>query len=322
MSGYRARYLELSKEVFKNKIEQANSYLRNCCLCPRECNINRVIGETGFCGAGADVEIAHWQIHYGEEPPLSGKNGAGAVFFAHCNLKCVYCQNYQISQQSGIKKSISVDDLSSVMLDLQKQGAQNIDFVSPTQFAAQIIEAVYIARNKGLSLPLVYNTNGYERVEILNLLDGIIDVYLPDFKYYDDSAAVRYSEAVDYTAVAQRAISTMYAQTGDLVVDSGGSALRGILLRHLVLPEGIAGSISVLKFLADQLGTDIGLSLMSQYHPCYRADRFSELNRTITSKEYDEVVDYVQELGFEKCWIQELESHKVYLPDFEKEDVF
>ncbi|MDD5746665.1 MAG: radical SAM protein [Candidatus Omnitrophica bacterium] len=316
--GYRL----IDADVFRRRIAQAREILTECVLCPRACRVNRCAGEPGACGAGAALEVAHWQVHYGEEPPLSDNGGAGAVFFSHCNLHCVYCQNHQISQQPGIQHPISTAELSRIMISLQEQGAQNIDLVSPSHFLPQILSALFEARQQGLRLPIVYNTNGYESEPALALLDGLVDIYLPDFKYGNDADALRYSQAPDYVAAASRALRQMHAQVGDFVEDEQGRACRGLLVRHLVLPQGHAASKTVLDILKKNVGTGIGLSVMSQYAPCYRASRYPELNRPLTPREYDECTEYVQALGFTRCWIQELESNNVYFPDFSGKDVF
>ncbi|MFH2137965.1 MAG: radical SAM protein [Candidatus Omnitrophota bacterium] len=322
MDSFNPGFLKLSAQVFEDKIRQAKKHLTKCLLCPRKCAVDRFSGERGFCGAQADAEVAHAQLHFGEEPVLSASGGAGAIFFAHCNLKCVYCQNYQISQRREVSGSLTVAELAGRLIKLQFQGAQNIDFVSASHFAPQMIEAIYLAKNKGFCLPVVYNTNGYDSQETLELLSGIVDIYLPDFKYYEDQNAWKYSQVSDYAGVLMQALTLMYEQVGDLVIDDRGRAQSGVLLRHLVLPNRIAGSIAILELVAKAIGTKIGLSIMSQYHPCYQADRFAEINRTITDKEYDEVVNCACDLGFELCWIQEPASHQVYLPDFENPEVF
>jgi len=318
----RPSYLELDNKSFQQKISRAKKQLSMCSLCPHKCNVNRIKEEKGFCCAGQDLEVSHWQVHFGEEPPLSKKSGAGAIFFAHCNMKCVYCQNYQISQQPNRKKTISSEELCDIMLELKKQGAQNIDLVSPTHFAPHIIEAVYIARNKGLDLPIVYNSNGYENLDTLELLSGIVDIYLPDFKYADQDIASKYSQVTDYENIATQAIVEMYKQVQDLMLDKNGCAQRGLFVRHLVLPHRLAGSFSVLDILKKKTSVNIGLSLMSQYTPHYRAGQFNQLDRTLQIGEYNEVVEYVQKLDFKQCWIQELNSSSVYLPNFENSVVF
>lgn len=316
------RYVDLSEDEFHEKINKAKNLLSNCCLCPRQCNVNRYTGEYGICAAGAELEVAHYQLHFGEEPPLSGCGGAGTIFFPHCNLHCVYCQNYQISQQKERKHFITTNQLGSLMLKLQTQGAQNIDLVSPAHFVPMIIESIYIARNQGLNLPIIYNTNGYEAAQTLELLSGIIDVYLPDFRYANEQNALKYSEASDYVFFTKKAIKIMYHQRGNFVVDENGCARRGLIVRHLVLPSGLAESMAVLDFLKKTIGTNIGLSLMNQYAPCYRANEFEELNCTIELSGYDKIVHYAQELGFENCWIQEVESNSIYFPDFDRLEVF
>lgn len=316
-----ASYLSLDNDLFLQKIEQAKKALDHCCLCKQSCAINRNLGE-GACGAGINAEVAHWGIHKGEEPPFAGKGGAGAIFFSHCNLKCVYCQNFQISWQKQIKDSINPMQLGEIMLKLQMQGAQNIDLVSPTHFLPQIIEAIYLSRQQGLTLPIVYNTNAYESEAALALLSGIVDVYMPDFKYFNDSAAFQYSGIKNYVSTAKQAIKTMYDAVGDFTRDFQGRAYRGLFVRHLVLPENLASSFKVLDFLKQNIGVNIGLSIMSQYSPCYQAQRIDELNKKIDSVFYNKLVEYVEVLGFEQCWIQELKSSEIYFPDFQSSKVF
>ncbi len=317
-----ASYLSLDNDLFLKKIEQADKTRVNCSLCAHCCAVNRIAGDLGFCGAGKDMEVACWQIHRGEEPPLAEKGGAGAIFFAHCNLKCVYCQNFQISQQKQVKDGISPEQLGSIMLKLQMQGAQNIDLVSPTHFLPQIIKAVYLAKQQGLSLPIAYNTNAFESKAALELLSGIVDIYMPDFKYFNDSVAFKYSGIKNYVRTAKQAIKIMYDQVGDFSVDRDGCARRGLLVRHLVLPGKLAGSFGVLDFLKQETGVNIGLSIMSQYSPCYQAQEIDELNRKVDSALYHAVVERVEELGFEQCWIQESKSSDIYFPDFESSRVF
>ncbi|MFH1092647.1 MAG: radical SAM protein [Candidatus Omnitrophota bacterium] len=317
-----AKILSLNNDVFLKKIEKAYKTRENCSLCAHCCSVNRSVQELGFCGAGKDAQVACWQIHRGEEPPLAEKGGAGAIFFTHCNLKCVYCQNYQISQQQQIKDVLSPKQLGAIMLKLQAQGAQNIDLVSPTHFLPQIIEAIYLAKKQGLYLPIVYNTNAYESKITLDLLAGIVDIYMPDFKYFNDSFAYRYSGIKNYVSTAKQAIKIMYDQVGDFIVDRDGCACRGLLLRHLVLPGKLAGSFEVLDFLKQETGINIGLSIMSQYSPCYQAQGIDELNTKVESTLYDAVVERVELLGFEQCWVQELKSSDIYSPDFEASKVF
>ncbi|MFH2146123.1 MAG: radical SAM protein [Candidatus Omnitrophota bacterium] len=315
-------YCQLTNAAFRKKIETGRKILSRCTLCPHNCRVNRLQRETGFCRSSSEAEISHWQLHFGEEPPLSGQGGAGTVFFTHCNLSCVFCQNYQISQDTAQNKGLAAEELGRIMLELQKQGAQNIDLVSPTHFVPQILEAVYFARNKGLLLPLVYNSNAYENIATLELLAGVVDIYLPDYKYADDENAFNYSKIRNYAHHASRTVERMYKQVGDLLSDKEGRALRGLFVRHLVLPKRLSGSFAVLEDLKRKTNLGIGLSIMSQYAPHYRAGEFNNLSRTLMPQEYNEVVDYAKKSGFEKCWIQELSSSLVYSPDFQKRDVF
>ena len=315
-------YIGLKDDLFLQKIEKAKIALKRCCLCEHRCSIDRSGPGLGFCRAGGNAEAAYWGIHKGEEPPLSEKSGAGAVFFSHCNFRCVYCQNFQISWQKQIKDSISPKQLAVIMLKLQEQGAQNIDLVSPTHFVPQIIEAVYLSRQQGLCLPIVYNTNAYESRIALELLEGIVDIYMPDFKYFNDAIAYKYSGIKNYVRTAKQVIKAMYDAVGGLALDEYGCAYKGLLVRHLVLPGDFSGSFEVLDFLKQEIGVNIGLSLMSQYSPCYKALEINELNRKIDSALYNELVAYAQTLGFEKCWIQNPESSDIYFPDFQASKVF
>ncbi len=319
---YNPKYVALNDELFKNKIKLSKQMMGSCCLCPRQCNVDRLSGELGYCNSGNKAEVAHWQRHYGEEPPFSQKNGAGTIFFAHCNMHCVYCQNHQISQQQGSKNNISIVELADIMLKLQKEKAENIDFVSPTHFMPMVIEAIYIAKHAGLKIPIVYNTNGYENEKAMELLDGIVDIYMPDLKYGSVDAGQVYSDVLDYVYYAQKAILSMYKQVGSFKMNEQGQAVSGLFVRHLVLPNDIAASRQVLDFLHSEIGTDIGLSLMSQYAPCYQADDFQKISRVLIPQEYELIVEYAQQLGFDKCWGQELASSDVYFPDFENLDVF
>jgi putative pyruvate formate lyase activating enzyme len=321
-SGYQPRYIGLEDKVFQYKINRSREILACCCLCPRQCQVDRTAGQLGYCNAGNQAEVSHWQRHYGEEPPFSQNGGAGTIFFAHCNMRCVYCQNYQISQQQGHKNRISVNQLTDIMLKLQEEQAENIDLVSPTHFVPMLIEAIYAAKQQGLRIPIVYNTNGYEDEKIIQLLEGIVDIYMPDLKYDSEDAGLLYSGVSDYVYYAKKAIELMYRQVGGFKLNETGQAVSGLFVRHLVLPNNISASKQVLDFLHSEIGTDIGLSLMSQYAPCYRADGFKKINRVLNKQEYEPVVEYAQQLGFENCWIQELASSEVYLPDFENPDVF
>ncbi|MFH1460653.1 MAG: radical SAM protein [Candidatus Omnitrophota bacterium] len=230
----KACYLDVPDRDFLEKIIKAKSILTKCSLCPHNCGVNRYNTDVGICQAGPAIEVAHWQVHKGEETPLADQGGAGAIFFSHCNLQCVFCQNYQISQQKGIKSPLTSEELSQIMLDLQDHKAQNIDLVSPGHYVPLIIEALYFASKKGLNLPIVYNTNGYESPQTLDILSGLIDIYLPDLKYNYEETALKYSKVLDYVYWAQKAIKLMYQQVGDLLLDEQGRAQRGLFVRHLV----------------------------------------------------------------------------------------
>lgn len=259
--------------------------------------------------------------HLGEEPPICTGKGAGTIFFAGCNLRCVYCQNHQISQ-GPIGRSISPETLADSMLDLQQQGCSTIEPVFPSHHLLGFLEALAIAVEKGLQLPVVYNSNGYESLDTLALLEGVVDVYLPDMKYADDRMARAYSDVDEYVRVSSAAILAMHAQVGNLVVDTEGRGVRGLILRHLVLPDNLAGTEQVLRWIADNLPKTVTLSLMAQYAPLHRADEFPPLDRTITSDEYDRAVDLAWEMGFENAFVQDLASPDLGLPDFSREAPF
>ncbi|MCD4803720.1 MAG: 4Fe-4S cluster-binding domain-containing protein [Anaerolineales bacterium] len=277
--------------------------LKACDLCPRDCGVNRVEGEIGFCGVGNQVWVNSYGLHFGEEDPLRGWQGSGTIFFSGCNLSCLYCQNAEISQKvSG--SEISVEVLANVMLELENRGAHNINLVSPTHVIAQIIKAIYIAAQRGLKLPIVYNTGGYDSIHTLKMLDGIIDIYMPDMKYSEPEISGRLSGVPDYPSVNQIAVKEMFRQVGNLVMSTQGIAERGLLVRHLVLPGGLAGSKTVLEFIAKEISRNTYLNIMDQYRPAYLAGRHSEINRRITSDEYQVVVKEALRLGLnrlDKC---------------------
>jgi putative pyruvate formate lyase activating enzyme len=294
--------------------------LADCDICPRRCHVNRLIGETGFCRAAALPVVASYCAHRGEEPPISGANGSGTIFFGNCNLHCCFCQNYQISQQLGERSryEITTDALAEKMLYLQDElGCHNINLVSPSHFVPQIIEALLAAVPQGLKVPLVYNSGGYDAVDTLRMLDGIIDIYLPDLRYADSEYAKKYSDAADYPPVARAAIAEMHRQAGVLKTDADGVARSGLIVRHLILPQGIAGSEESLTWLARELSPETAVSIMSQYHPCHRAYDYPELTRQISTAEYEEVRRLIDTLNLENGWIQEMGSAEDYLPDFE-----
>lgn len=269
----------------------------------------------GFCDAGADLRINLAQLHFGEEPVISGNLGSGTIFFTHCNLKCVFCQNYSISQE-GNGSYCSPEDLSDLMLDLQHQGAHNINLVTPTHYSLHIREALLRARENGLHIPIVWNSNAYETVETLAQMQGLVDIYLPDFKYSYAAYSKLYSSAPDYPEIALKAISEMKRQVGDLKLDEEGIATRGLIIRLLVLPNNIAGIQRSLDLIAQNLGPQTQISLMGQYYPTHKAFLFPELSRGITSIEYDKALDSIHAHGFTNVWTQELSCNDEWTPDF------
>jgi len=296
-------YLRLSPVEFEKRIKAAFALLSPCRLCPRKCEKDRMKGERGICQAGALPEVSSFNLHHGEEPGISGWRGSGAIFFAHCNLRCVFCQNYPISQLGHGNETDSAK-LAEMMLELQADGGHNINFVTPTHLVPWIIEAVFLAREKGLKIPLVYNTGGYDSLEELKLLDGIVDIYMPDMKYNDNNVAKKFSNAPDYVEKNRAAIKEMHRQVGDLVSDDAGVALQGLLIRHLVLPEGLAGTEGVMKFIAQEVSSKTALSLMSQYFPAHRAHQFPELGRRINQGEYALAEQAMEKEGLEEGWKQ------------------
>jgi putative pyruvate formate lyase activating enzyme len=316
-------YIELFKSgELKKRADILESRLLACDICPRKCGINRKENQYGFCHSGNLPIVSSVCDHHGEEPPLSGTKGSGAIFFGNCNLRCVFCQNYQISQNWEIQKEneISIEQLAKNMLFLQDElGCHNINLVSPTHFGPQIVKSLLIAIPAGLKIPLVYNTNAYDSVETLRLLDGLIDIYLPDIKYADDAAAEKYSSAPDYVRYSRDAISEMFRQVGNLTTDDGEIAIRGIIVRHLILPGGLAGSKDSLRWLADTITPDIAISIMSQYNPLNRAANYPPLDRVISEEEYDFVEDLIEGLAMENGWVQQIGSEDSYTPDFNRE---
>lgn len=291
--------------------------LRACDVCPRECGVDRFGGVTGFCRTGREAVVASACVHRGEEPPLSGTRGSGTIFFANCNLRCVFCQNHQISQGWLVAGGGGAEWLARTMLDLQDEGCHNINFVSPSHVVPQIVEALLVAVPRKLRLPLVYNTNAYDPVDILHELDGIVDIYLPDLKYASDEAGARFSAVRDYVTVARDAIREMCRQVGDeLVRAPDGTALRGLIVRHLVLPGGLAGTRESLTWIARHLSTRVTLSLMSQYYPAHHASQYPVLSRRTTAAEYAGALRLARDLGFEHVWAQDSLAQSHYRPDF------
>ena len=286
------------------RAEAAWELLRCCTVCPQNCPVNRIAGKTGACHSGTDIIVGSWNVHRREEPPISGTRGAGTIFFGGCQARCSYCQNFWLSQMGhGIR--VGPERLAEMMLSLQRKGVHNIDLVTPTHFVPQLLKALVIAAGKGLHIPLVYNCAGYEHVHVLKLLDGVVDIYLPDAKYADNKEALRTSKMHHYVEFNRAALKEMYRQVGGLQVDENGIAVRGLIIRHLVMPNGHAGTREVLNWIAQEIGTDIGLSVMDQYFPAYKAWDDPDLNRRLTWREYREALDIVEGLPFENLFLQE-----------------
>ena len=296
-------YIEkLNVNDLKERAGALNDLFEECRICPNECMARRADGETGDCYSTDQVIISSVGPHFGEEPPLVGSMGSGTIFFTNCNLSCEFCQNYDISHL-GIGNKVSIDDLAKSMLKLQQRGCHNINLVTPTHFTVQIVEALILATERGLELPIVYNCGGYESVETLKLLEDIVDIYMPDIKYSVDENALKFSGIQNYWEVVTEAIKEMHKQVGDLKISRRGIAQRGLLIRHLVLPSDIAGSKRVIDFVAEEISTDSYLNIMDQYHPSFNAFRFNKLNRRITPSEHKEVVDYAISKGLSKGFI-------------------
>ena len=301
---------------YKNHEENMKEFLEKCELCPRKCKINRY--ETlGFCKAQDKIKVAHIALHKFEEPCIINKNGSGTIFFSGCNLRCCFCQNYKISME-GYGIEISSQELAEKMLKLQNMCADNINLVSPTIYAIQIKEAIKIAKEKGLNIPIIYNTNGYENVETLKMLEGYIDVYLPDFKYATSFMSEKYSLAKDYPIVAKNAIKECLRQVPNNIYDENGKILKGVIIRHLVLPNHLLNTKNVLNIIQSEYGKDVSVSIMAQYFPTYKAIEIEKLNRKITKKEYDKVIGFIEELELSNGYIQELEDNEEkYVPLFD-----
>lgn len=297
--------------------------LASCECCPRNCKINRLKGQVGTCRVRDGIQVSHLGLHFGEEPPISGTKGSGTVFFAGCNLRCVFCQNYQISQefQRTHTRNLTIAELASEMLRLQDAGVHNINFVSPSHMIFQMAEAIQAAKSKGLVIPVVYNTNGYDSLDALRQIHGLVDIYLPDIKYMDNGIGRQFSAVRDYADVIPDVLREMFAQVGHLEMDENGIAVRGLLVRHLVLPNHLENSRQCLRFLTD-LSPNTFVSIMSQYSPQYKASRYPAIHRKLTQAEYDEITEYALELGLENAFVQELESQEQCLPDFERERPF
>ena len=291
--------------------------LEKCEICPHKCKVNRIEGKVGRCKAKDTVKIALYSIHKFEEPCISGNNGSGTVFFSNCNLNCIYCQNYEISQE-GKGSEISIEELAEIFIEEQRQKADNINLVTPTSYVPQIIEAIKIARKKGLNIPIIYNTNGYEEIETLKMLEGYIDVYLPDLKYYDNELSKKYSNIDNYFEIATKAIKEMYRQVGNPILDDRGIIQKGLMIRHLVLPNNIENSKKILKWLKENIDENVYIDIMAQYFPTYKAKNVQELNRKLNKKEYEEIEDYVYKLDIKNGYMQDLGEHEEeYVPKWE-----
>ena len=291
--------------------------LEKCTICPHNCGINRTNNQIGRCKSKDTVKIALYSTHNFEEPCISGKKGSGTVFFSNCNMNCVFCQNYEISQQ-GKGKEITIEELAEIFIKQQEKDVENINLVTPTSYVPQIIEAIKIARNKGLKLPIVYNTNGYEKVETLKMLEGYVDIYLPDFKYSDNELAKRLSKVDNYFEIATQALTEMYKQTGKAVFDDRGIMQKGMIIRHLVLPNQILNSRRVLKWINENMH-DVYVSVMAQYFPTYKAKDIEDINRKLSKEEYEQIENYLYRLDFENGYIQELGEHEEeYVPKWDE----
>ncbi len=276
-----------------------------CEICPRKCLVDRSSGRVGYCRAPYNPVVYSYMAHRGEEPPISGRRGSGAIFFSHCNMKCAYCQNYSFSQLDK-GNEVSIDKLAGMMLSLENSGCHNINLVSPTHFVPQIISALQIAHDKGLNIPIVYNTSGYERVETLRALSGIVDVYMPDMRYSSNEMAEKYSDAPRYVDYDRLAVTEMRRQVGDLVIDKNGIAERGLIIRLLALPNAISGTEESLRYIKEKISQNTYISLMSQYYPTFKAADYKELSRGVARDEYKFVVDACRNLGLNNGWIQEM----------------
>jgi putative pyruvate formate lyase activating enzyme len=286
--------MRVSGAELERRIEKLYEILKNCTLCPRNCKVNRFVSKNGACRTGIKPIVSSFGPHFGEESFLVGNNGSGTIFFSNCNLNCVFCQNWEISQM-GVGEEVDVEELSKIMLKLQKMGCENINLVSPTHQVPMIVDAVSRAWQKGLKLPIVYNCGGYESIETLKLLEGIVDIYMPDFKYGDDEKALKYSKVPNYTSVVKRALEEMYRQVGPLNIESG-VATRGVFVRHLIMPNDASSSEKVLQLIAS-VSLDIPVNIMTQYYPAFKAHQYAELNRRITREEFIKVVEKARTLG-------------------------
>ena len=312
MPKFESAYLRLLRTgELQQRVEGARTVLEECRLCGRECRTNRLESAEGaVCRTAAKAVVSSFNAHFGEEDPLVGQHGSGTIFFASCNLKCQFCQNYEISQL-GEGREVEAKELAAMMLHLQERGCHNINFVSPTHVLPQILEALLIAAENGLKVPLVHNTGGYDSLEALRLLDGVVDIYMPDMKYADEEAGRKYSKVKEYPSVNQAAVKEMHRQVGDLVMDDRGVAQRGLLVRHLVLPQNLAGTAQIARFLAEEVSPDTYLNVMAQYRPTYKAHEYPEIDRGPSPEELQDAVDVALDAGLTR--LDERKSHLVRL---------
>jgi len=295
-----AAYLELYRSgKLRERIDAAVSLLESCSVCPRSCGVNRLAADVGKCRTPREAKVSSYGPHFGEEAPLVGRRGSGTIFFTNCNLRCLFCQNYSISQL-GEGQKVSKEELAYIMLSLQAKGCHNINLVSPTHVVPQVLESLELAVESGLHLPLVYNSGGYDSVETLRILDGIVDIYMPDMKYDDDETARELSGIENYPEINKAAIKEMHRQTGDLEINEEGVAQRGLLVRHLVLPHGLAGTKGIVNFLSEEISRNTYVNIMAQYRPCYNAFQIPSLGRRISSTEFREALSLAQEAGLSR----------------------
>ncbi|MEW6701869.1 MAG: radical SAM protein [Bacteroidota bacterium] len=302
----------------KRRTEAAQKILESCTSCPRNCKIDRTQDQLGICVSGHLPIVSSYTKHFGEEPVLSGACGAGNIFFGNCNLKCIFCQNFEISQnwKEEKKNETSFERLAGIMIELQESRCHNIGLVSPTHFSPQILKSIYLAVQKGLHLPIIYNTNGYDSVEMLKLYNGVVDIYLPDFKYGNNKFAKTYSNVDNYFDETKKAIKEMFNQVGDKLIYDGDVVVRGLIIRHLVLPNGLADSEKVFRFIAEELSPNVHISLMSQYFPTNKAYKDILIDRPLRSSEYEKAIELMEKYGLHNGWIQEMESCENYRPFF------
>lgn len=288
-----------------------------CNLCPRNCNVDRSNGEIGYCGADNEMVIAKYSLHMWEEPCISGEKGSGTIFFSYCNMRCCFCQNYEISElHKG--RTVSVEEFSDICLKLQEMGANNINLVTPTHYVPWIVKGLRLAKGKGLNIPIVYNTSSYENVSTIKMLEGLVDIYLPDLKYYDDSLGIKYSKCNNYFKYASVAIDEMVKQIGKMEIDNNGMMKKGVIVRHLLLPGHLEDSKKIIKYLYDKYHDNIIISIMNQYTPV-RVLEYDELNHKVTEDEYDELINYAYDLGVRNAFIQEGDTQDIsFIPDFDK----